>query len=106
MAATSVPTVTAAAVVVQVEGQDRYLYKGAVLPDGVKAEDVKRLKSIGLVKDVKVQTAPQATADADDAEAKAAAEKAAAEKAAAEKAAAEKAAADKAAADKASTAKK
>lgn len=48
--------VNAGAIVVPVKGADRYLYRGAILPEGVDADDIKRLKSIGLVKDVKVQT--------------------------------------------------
>ena len=54
--------VNAGAIVVPVKGADRYLYRGAILPEGVDADDVKRLKSIGLVKDVKVQTKPRANA--------------------------------------------
>ena len=47
---------------VPVKGADRYLYRGAILPEGVDKDDIKRLKSIGLVKDVKVQTRPRAAA--------------------------------------------
>lgn len=91
--------VIAACVVVNVSGQERYLYKGAVLPSGVERKDVTRLKNNGLIAEVEVPEADSAQ-DVADAEAKAAAEKAATERAAAEKAAADKAAADKAAAEK------
>lgn len=89
--------VIAACVVVNVSGQERYLYKGAVLPSGVDRKDVTRLKNNGLIAEVEVPEAdsPQ---DVSEAEAKAAADKAAAERAAAEKAAAEKPAAEKSAA--------
>lgn len=60
-------SVEAGAIVVAVKGKERYLYKGAILPDGVKADDIKRLKSIGLVKDVKVATRPRAAAAKEDA---------------------------------------
>lgn len=86
--------VIAACVVVNVGGQERYLYKGAVLPSSVERKDITRLKNTGLVAEVAV---PEADSAADVA----AAEKVAAEKAAAEKAAAAKAAADQGKADKA-----
>lgn len=54
-------TVSAGCIVVPVKGADRYLYKGAVVPDGVDAADIKRLKSIGLVKEVKAATRPTTT---------------------------------------------
>lgn len=41
--------VTAGAVVVRVGGTERYLYRGATLPDGVSADDVKRLSGLGLI---------------------------------------------------------
>ncbi|MGO2360010.1 MAG: hypothetical protein ACTH6N_02665 [Brachybacterium tyrofermentans] len=88
--------VIAACVVVNVGGQERYLYKGAVLPSSVERKDITRLKNTGLVAEVEV-----AVPEADSAADVAAAEKAAAEKAAAEKAAAAKAAADQGKADKA-----
>lgn len=59
-------TVSAGCIVVPVKGADRYLYKGAVLPDGIEATDIKRLKSIGLVKEVKVATRPRATSPKQD----------------------------------------
>lgn len=59
-------TVSAGCIVVPVKGADRYLYKGAVLPDGIEATDLKRLKSIGLVKEVKVATRPRATSAKQD----------------------------------------
>lgn len=80
--------VTAACVVVNVQGQERYLYRGAFLPSGVDRKDVTRLKNNGLVAEVEVADVPEA-----DSAAEAAAEKAAAEKAEADKAAAGKAAA-------------
>lgn len=43
--------VTAAAVVANIGGADRYLYRGAVLPDGV--ENLEHLSSAGLVAEVK-----------------------------------------------------
>lgn len=85
--------VTAGAVVVPVNGSERYLYRGALLPDGVKAEDRKRLVDVGLVEEVKspTKTAAQKKAEADaaakakaDAEAKAKAEAEAEAKAKAE----------------------
>lgn len=60
--------VNAGAIVVPVKGADRYLYRGAILPEGVDEDDVKRLKSIGLVKDVKVQTKPRAAASTNQSE--------------------------------------
>lgn len=60
--------VNAGAIVVPVKGADRYLYRGAILPEGVDAKDIKRLKSIGLVKDVKVQTKPRAAASTNQSE--------------------------------------
>lgn len=87
--------VKAACVVVNVGGQERYLYKGSVLPSGVDRKDITRLKNNGLVVEVEVAEVPEADSPADVA---AAAEKAAADQAAAEKAAAEKAAAGQAAA--------
>lgn len=92
--------VKAACVVVNVGGQERYLYRGAVLPSGVDRKDITRLKNNGLLVEVEVAEVPEADSPADDAAAKAAAEKAAAEKAEADRVAAEKAAAEKAAAEK------
>lgn len=46
--------VTAAAVVVNVEGQERYLYRGAVLPEGVAKADLRRLLNNGLLAEVVV----------------------------------------------------
>lgn len=82
--------VIAAAVVVSVEGQERYLYRGAVLPSGVQQADITRLRNNGLIREVEVPEAdsPQDVAAAEAA--LAAAQKAEADKAAAEKADAEK----------------
>lgn len=44
--------VKAAAIVVPVDGTERYLYRGALLPSGVKAADRKRLEDMGLVEQV------------------------------------------------------
>lgn len=90
--------VKAACVVVNVGGQERYLYKGAVLPSGVDRKDITRLKNNGLLVEVEVAEVPEADSPADTA---AAAQKAAADQAAAEKAAAVQAAADQAAAGQA-----
>lgn len=46
--------VAAAAVVVNVEGQERYLYRGAVLPEGVSKADVRRLLNNGMLSEVEV----------------------------------------------------
>ena len=46
--------VTAAAVVVNVQGQERYLYRGAVLPEGVAKADMRRLLNAGLLAEVEV----------------------------------------------------
>lgn len=92
--------VKAACVVVNVGGQERYLYKGSVLPSGVERKDVTRLKNNGLVVEVEVLEA-DSPEDVAAAAQKAAADQAAAEKAAADQAAAEKVAADQAAADQA-----
>lgn len=46
--------VTAAAVVVNVEGKERYLYRGAVLPEGVAKGDVRRLLNNGMLAEVEV----------------------------------------------------
>ncbi|MGO3895357.1 hypothetical protein [Brevibacterium aurantiacum] len=59
-------TVTAGAIVVPVKGADRYLYRGTVVPEGVAASDLKRLKSIGLITEVKAATRPVATAPKQD----------------------------------------
>jgi len=53
--------VTAAAAVVRVGGTERYLYRGASVPVGVSAVDIKRLMKMGLVS--KVVAAPAAAKD-------------------------------------------
>lgn len=66
--------VATACVVVKLFGQDRYLYKGAILPVGVPAADITRLSNIGLI----VETTDTAPVEVDDREdAAAAADKAA-----------------------------
>lgn len=50
--------VKAACVVVKVEGAERYLYRGAVLPAGVEKADVTRLRNAGLLEEVEVAAAP------------------------------------------------
>lgn len=57
--------VAAACVVVKLFGQDRYLYKGAVLPDGVPAADITRLSNTGLIVEVADVAADKAKAEAD-----------------------------------------
>ncbi|OMH30648.1 hypothetical protein BGP79_11865 [Tersicoccus sp. Bi-70] len=102
----------AACAVVPVGGSERYLYRGAILPDGVKAADLKRFTELGLIEEVDIVTAvleesdPSTTSDGQNApetaaerKARLAAEKAEADQAAADKVAAEKVAAEKAAAD-------
>lgn len=44
--------VKAAAIVVPVSGTERYLYRGAPLPEGVTDADRKRLIDVGLVEEV------------------------------------------------------
>lgn len=88
--------VTAACVVVTVDGQERYVYRGSLLPSGVDRKDITRLRNNGLVAEVDVPEADSAQ-DIAESEAKAAADKVAAEKAESEKVAAEKAGAAKSA---------
>lgn len=47
--------VTAACVVVNLEGQDRYLYKGAIVPEGVGKADIVRLSNTGLIVEAPVE---------------------------------------------------
>lgn len=54
--------VTAAAAVVAVGGTERYLYRGATVPAGVSAADIKRLMKMGLISKV-VVAAPAAAKD-------------------------------------------
>ncbi|MEE6295193.1 hypothetical protein [Georgenia wangjunii] len=61
MAKTYEYVVTAACVVVPVNGAERYLYKGVVLPDGVTAKDRDRLVDVGLV--TKRESAPTGEGD-------------------------------------------
>lgn len=43
-------TVTAPLIITKkADGSDLYLYEGAVLPDSVSAEEIKRLQTLGLV---------------------------------------------------------
>ncbi|MBM6622665.1 hypothetical protein JTF08_13700 [Micrococcaceae bacterium RIT802] len=85
--------VKAAAAVVVIGGADRYLYQGAVVPDGVDTKDLDRLVKAGLLEKVEVKTAAEAEADA-DAKAKQDADAAAAAKAKADADAKAKADAD------------
>ena len=60
--------VAAAAVVVKVNGDERYLYRGAVLPAGVAQADITRLRNSGLLREVEVEaSAPKAAAKAEPA---------------------------------------
>lgn len=74
----------AAAVLRTVDGSERYLYRGAIIPEGFDKESIEHSVSIGLVSKVEV------VSDDDDAAAKAAADAKAAEEAAKAKAAAAK----------------
>lgn len=49
--------VKAAAAVIRVGGADRYLYRGATLPEGV--ENIEHLAAIGLVIEVAVEPEPE-----------------------------------------------
>ncbi|UYG15769.1 hypothetical protein BRM3_08935 [Brachybacterium huguangmaarense] len=60
--------VKAACVVVKLFGQDRYLYKGAVLPDGVPAADITRLSNTGLIVEVADVAAEKAKVEQEAAE--------------------------------------
>lgn len=60
--------VEAACVVVTLFGQDRYLYKGAVLPSGVPAADITRLSNTGLIVKAPAPEADEAPATGTEAE--------------------------------------
>lgn len=66
MASQTVHKVTAAAVVVKTAGAERYLYKGAIVPSGVHADEIKRLVKIGLIERVTIEAAPKAEDTADE----------------------------------------
>lgn len=76
--------VTAACVVVKLEGQDRYLYKGSIVPEGVGKADIVRLSNTGLIVEAPVETAVVPVEPTAEQKAAAEAAKAAEEQAAAE----------------------
>jgi hypothetical protein len=49
MATTNQHIVKATLIVVPLDGTERYLEKGAIVPDGVAAKDIKRLIETGLI---------------------------------------------------------
>lgn len=49
MATTTQHIVKATLIVVPLEGTERYLEKGATVPEGVAAKDIKRLTEAGLI---------------------------------------------------------
>lgn len=58
--------VKSACVVVPVDGEDRYLYQGAPIPEGVDAERIEHLVSLGMITEVTVSSeAPLELPDGD-----------------------------------------